>query len=135
MIVKTHYYDLFTKETFLGRPYYPRARGGCFTRGVYKGKYQIYVKLRFETLDIIFNDLWHQKWISGQILILLDTHNLSVRQKLPIKHIAIFAILLCHLPFLANLKMTIFDVQTSYVGLKVSEFNQQFISEVKNYKR
>jgi len=39
----------------------------------------------------------------------LDTHDLSVRQKLPIKHIAIFAILLCHLPFLANLKMTIFD--------------------------
>ena len=25
MIVKTHIYDLFTKETFLGRPYYPRA--------------------------------------------------------------------------------------------------------------
>ena len=25
MIVKAHYYDLFTKETFLGRPYYPRA--------------------------------------------------------------------------------------------------------------
>ena len=57
MIVKTHYYDLFTKEAFLGRPYYPRAQGGCFTRGDYKGKYQIYVKLRFETLDIIFNDL------------------------------------------------------------------------------
>ena len=57
MIVKTHYYDLFTKETFLGRPYYPRAQGGCFTRGVYKGKYQIYVKLRFETLDFVFNDL------------------------------------------------------------------------------
>ncbi len=55
---------------------------------------------------------------------------MSVRQKLPIKHIAIFAILLCQLPFLASLKMTIFDVQTSYGGLKVSEFNQEFISEV-----
>ena len=58
------------------------ASGGCFTRGVYKGKYQIYVKLRFKTLDIIFNDLSPQKWIPGQILIILDTHNLSVRQKL-----------------------------------------------------
>ena len=27
--------------------------------------------------------------------------------------------------------MTIFDVQTSYGGLKVSEFNQEFNSEVK----
>ena len=25
MIVNTHNYDLFTKETLLGRPYYPRA--------------------------------------------------------------------------------------------------------------
>ena len=25
MIVKTHYYDLFTKETFFGRPYYQSA--------------------------------------------------------------------------------------------------------------
>ena len=31
--------------------------GGCFTRGGYKEKYQIYVKLCFETLDFIFNDL------------------------------------------------------------------------------
>ena len=74
-----------------------------------------------------------QKWIPGWILILLDPHNLSVRQKLPIKHIAIFAILLCHLPFLANLKMIIFDVQTSYGCLKVSEFDQEFISEVKDH--
>ena len=29
---------------------------------------------------IIFNDLWPQKWIPGQILILLDPHNLSVCQ-------------------------------------------------------
>ena len=71
-----------------------------------------------------------QKWIPGRILILLDPHNLSVGQKLAIKFIAIFAILLCHLPFLASLKMTNFDVQTSYGGLKVSEFDQEFISEV-----
>ena len=129
----SHYYDLFTKEAFLGRPYYPRARGGCFTRGVYKGKYQIYVKLRFETLDIIFNDLWPQKWIPGQILILLDTHNLSVRQKLSF----------LDLPKMANGKAkwqiwqcvlwAIFDVQTSYGCLKVSEFDQEFISEVKDH--
>ena len=124
------YLDSLRQRTKLWKPTKPRARGGCFIRGGYKGKYQIYVKLRFETLDIIFNDLWPQKWIPGYILILLDTHNLSVFQKLPIKHIAIIAILLCHLPFLANLKMTIFDVQTSYGGLKVSEFNQEFISEV-----
>ena len=60
----------------------------------------------------------------------LDPHNLSVCQKLPIKCIALFAILLCHLPFLASLKMTNFDVQKSYGGLKISEFNQEFISEV-----
>ncbi len=31
--------------------------GGLLYKGGYKGKYQIYVKLRFETLDIIFNNL------------------------------------------------------------------------------
>ena len=65
-------------------------------------------------------------------MILLDPHNLSVRPKLPKRDIAIFAILLCHLPFLASLKRTNFDVQTSYGGLKVSEFNQEFISEPQN---
>ena len=35
--------------------------GGCFIRGGYKGKYQIYVKLRFETLNIIFGDFKPQK--------------------------------------------------------------------------
>ena len=30
--------------------------------------------------------------------------------------------------------MANFDVQTSYGGLKVSEFNQEFISEVQNYQ-
>ena len=48
---------IYPPYKFSGRPYYPRARGGCFTRGVYKGKYQIYVKLRFETLDFVFNDI------------------------------------------------------------------------------
>ena len=32
--------------------------------------------------------------------------------------------------FLACLEMANFDVQTSYGGLKISEFNQEFISEV-----
>ena len=31
--------------------------GGLLYKGGYKGKYQIYVKLCFETLDFIFNDL------------------------------------------------------------------------------
>ena len=65
-----------------------------------------------------------------KILILLDPHNLSVRRKLPKKYIAIFSILLYNLPFLASLKMTNFDAQTSYGGLNISEFNQEFISEV-----
>ena len=43
---------------------------------------------------------------------------------------ATFAIFHCHLPFLASLEMEHFDVQTSYGGLKVSEFNQEFISDV-----
>ena len=71
-----------------------------------------------------------QKWIPGKILILLDPHNLFLRQKLPKNYIATFAICHCHLPFLASLEMEHFDVQTSYGGLKVSEFNQEFISEV-----
>ena len=52
--------------------------------------------------------------------------------KLPKHYIADFAIFPCHLPFLASLEMANFDVQTSYGGLKVSEFNQEFISKVKN---
>ena len=39
--------------------------GGCFTRRDYKGKYQIYVKLCFEALNIIFNDFEPQKWVPG----------------------------------------------------------------------
>ena len=55
------YLDGLRQRTQLWKPTKPRARGGCFIRGGYKGKYQIYVKLRFETLDIIFNDFWPQK--------------------------------------------------------------------------
>ena len=66
----------------------------------------------------------------GKILILLDPHNLSVRQILPKYYIAIFANCHCHLPFLASLKMANFDVQISYGGLKVSEFYQESISDV-----
>ena len=65
--------------------------------------------------------------------LLLDTHNLSVRQKLSF----------LDLPKMANGKAkwqiwqcvlwAIFDVQTSYGCLKVSEFDQEFISEVKDH--
>ena len=53
---------------------------------------------------------------------------------MPKHYIANFAICHCHLPFLASLEMANFDIQTSYGGLKVSEFNQEFISEVQNYQ-
>ena len=52
---KTESLDLFWAECL----------GGLLYKGVYKGKYQIYVKLYFETLDIIFNDCWPQNWIPG----------------------------------------------------------------------
>ena len=45
---------------------------------------------------------------------------------------------ICQLPLpllAASLKMAIFDVQTVYGGLKVSEFNQESISEVQNLLR
>ena len=71
-----------------------------------------------------------QKWIPGKILILLDPHNLSVCQNLPF----------LDLPEMANGNgkwqswqcnaWAVFDVETSYGGLKISEFNQEFISEV-----
>ena len=48
--------DGLRQSTQLWKPTKPRAMGGCFTRGGYKGKYQIYVKLCFEALNIIFND-------------------------------------------------------------------------------
>ena len=71
-----------------------------------------------------------QKLIPGGILILLDPHNLSVRQNLPF----------LDLPEMANGNgkwqswqrnaWAVFDVKTSHGGLKISEFNQEFISEV-----
>ena len=91
------------------------------------------VKVCFQTQNFVWGDFKPQKWIPGQILILLDPHNLSVRPKLPYPA----------LPKMANgkakwhiwqcLLLAIFDLQTSYGGLKVSEFNQEFNSEVKNY--
>ena len=50
------------------------------------------------------------------MLILLDPHNLPVNQKLLNSGIAT--------------KMANCDIQTSYGGLKVSDFTQEFISEV-----
>ena len=63
-------------------------------------------------------------------LLATDTKNLSVRQKLTKYDIATFSNYYCQLPFLATLKMANFDVQTSFWGLEVSEFNQESISEV-----
>ena len=59
------------------------------------------------------------------MLILLDPHNLPVNQKLLNSGIATFAI-----SFTKSLKMANCDIQTSYGGLKVSDFTQEFISEV-----
>ena len=76
-----------------------------------------------------------QNPIPGKILILLDTHNLSVRQKLPYPD----------LPKMANgngkwqmwqcLIWAIFDIQTSHGCLKVSEFYQESDSEDENHLR
>ena len=78
------------------------ARGGLVYKGRYKAKYQSFVKLCFETLNIVWDDFWPQNRRTGKILILLDTQDLSVRQKLPKLDIAMFVI--CHgqLPFLAK---------------------------------
>ena len=59
------------------------ARGGLVYKGRYKAKYQSFVKLCFESLNIVWDDFWPQNRIPGKILILLDTQDLSVRQKLP----------------------------------------------------
>ena len=93
--------DGFTQRNSLWRSSTPRARGGWFTRGGYKGKYQTCVNLHFQTLNIVWDDFWPQNRIPGKILILLDTQDLSVHQKLPKLDIAMFVI--CHgqLPFLA----------------------------------
>ena len=55
---------------------------------------------------------------------------LYVSKKLTKYYIAIFANRHCQLPFLVSLKRTKFDVQISYGGPEVSEFYQEFISEV-----
>ena len=93
------------------------------------------IKVCFQTVKIVLEDFRPQKLIPGKILIHLDTHNLSVCPKLPKLDIATFAIYHCHLPFLASLDMAIFDVQTSYGCLKVSEFYQESDSEDKNHLR
>ena len=59
------------------------ARGGCFTKGKYKGKYQKCLKVHFDNLNIIWGDFKPHNRFPGQILILLDTQDLSVGQKLP----------------------------------------------------
>ena len=88
------------------------------TRQVHKN-----IKICFQTVIIVWGDFCPQNPIPGKILILLDTHDLSVSQTLPKLDIATFAI--CHLPFLASLDLVIFDVQTSYGCLKVSEFYKE----------
>ena len=113
----------------------PRASWCLGKKGEHKGKYRKHVKVNFKDLNFIWGDFKPQKWIPGKILILLDPHNLSVRQILPKYYISIFAICHCHLPFLASLKMANFDVQISYGGLEVSEFYQESISEVKSLIR
>ena len=80
-------------------------------------------------LFVIFVNFKPQKWIPGLNLILLDPNNLSVRQNLPF----------LDLPKMANGNgnwqiwqcciWSIFHLQTSSWGLKVSEINQEFISE------
>ena len=64
------------------------ARGGLVYKGRYKAKYQSFVKLWFESLNIVWDDFWPQNRIPGKILILLDTQDLSIRQKLPKSDIA-----------------------------------------------
>ena len=56
---------------------------GLLYQGIYKGKYHKNVKLSFDTLNFIWGAITPYKSKVGQILILLDPHNLSVGQKLP----------------------------------------------------
>ena len=108
----------------------PHASWGLNKKGKCKGNYCKHAKVCFKALNFILGDFKLQKWIPGKILILLDPHNLSVSQKLPF----------LDLPKMANgngkwqlwqcIIWSIFDVQTSPGGLKVSEFNQESISEL-----
>ena len=90
--------------------------------GKIHGKISKNEKVRFETLNFIWGYCNPQKWIPGKILILLDPHNLSVRQKLTNYDIVIFANCHCHLPVLASLKMAILDVLTSFTRNSFLEF-------------
>ena len=92
-------------------------------------------KFCFQTVNVVQDGLKPQNRIPGKILTLLDTQDLSVRQKLPKLDIAIFAICHCQLPFLAMSKNGYFYLHTSAGGLKVSEFNQESISEVSSLLR
>ena len=74
----------------------PRASWCLGKKGRHKGKYLKHVKVYFKALNFIWGDFKRRKWIPGKILILLDPHNLPVRQILSKYYIAIFAI--CHLP-------------------------------------
>ena len=96
--------------------------------GEIHGKISKNEKVRFKTLNFIWGYWNPQKWIPGKILILLDSYNLSVRQKLTFLDLPKLAngngnwqIWQCH-------NWSIFDVQTSYGGLKVLEFYQESIS-------
>ena len=60
-----------------------RASWGLIKKGKYKAKIQKILKLRFDNQIIVWSNFKTQKWIPGKILILLDPHNLSVREKLP----------------------------------------------------
>ena len=93
------------------------------------------IKVCFQTENIVWDDFKPDNQIPGEILILLDTHNLSVCQKLSKSDIAIFAIFHCQLPFLATLDMAIFLLQKSCGCLKVSEIYQESDSEVDYHLR
>ena len=61
MIVKTHIYDLFTKETFLGRPYYPRAGPWKKRRNFLKYRDNLLLYLRLKSILFKLNRLINNK--------------------------------------------------------------------------
>ena len=71
-----------------------------------------------------------QKWIPDLILILLDAQNLSVHIKLLFLDFAKNGNWQGKWQMWQCIIWTFFDVETSYGGLKVSEFNQEFIFKV-----